>query len=93
VVRAAARVDMLEQDIRERAYFNRYLKGLQFMHRRDREIAAYSADQARQAQAARQAEAARAEAQQRAAAIVTPGVVQNRESQSGEIVLPAPASR
>ena len=51
VVRAAARLDMLEQDIRERAYFNRYLKGLQFLHRREQEIAAYVADQARQAQA------------------------------------------
>jgi uncharacterized protein involved in outer membrane biogenesis len=55
LVREAARVDIFEQDIRERAYFNRYLKGLQFMRRRRKEIAAFEAEQARQAEAARRA--------------------------------------
>jgi uncharacterized protein involved in outer membrane biogenesis len=87
LVRAAARFDILEQDIRERAYFNRYLKGLQFMHRRAREIAVYAADQARQAQAARQAEAAQAEADQRAPLDILPHPDQNRPI--GRIVLPA----
>ena len=62
-VREAARADLLEHDIRERAYFNRYLKGLQFMRRRAQEIAAFEAEQARQAAAA-QAEAARRAADQ-----------------------------
>jgi uncharacterized protein involved in outer membrane biogenesis len=92
LVRASARLDMLERDIRERAYFNRYLKGLQFLHRREQEVAAYEAVQARQAQAARQAEAAQSEAQQRAATIVVPGVVQNREGRGQGFALPAAAS-
>lgn len=77
LVRAAARFEMLEQDIRERAYFNRYLKALQFMHRRGREIAAYAAA------------AARAAAQQRAAEALLPHD-QSHDSQNGLMAPPPP---
>ncbi|HWG03881.1 MAG TPA: hypothetical protein VG271_02605, partial [Beijerinckiaceae bacterium] len=89
LVREAARADMLEQDIRERAYFNRYLKGLQFMHRRAREIAVFKAQQAeaarRAAELARQAEAARADTQP--AVVPTPP----RDSRPAPNVVPPPS--
>lgn len=98
LARAAARAEMLEQDIQERAYFNRYLKGLQFLHRREKEIAAYEAQEARQAEAAqqaaeqaRQARAVRAEVQQRASAPVVPRLDQNSKSPPKPIALPPPA--
>jgi hypothetical protein len=61
VAREAARVEALEADIRERAFFMRRQKGLEFMHRREAEIAAYKAEQARLAaeQARQEAERAR----------------------------------
>lgn len=41
IAREAARVEALEADIRERAYFNRRAKAFEFIRRRDREVAAY----------------------------------------------------
>ncbi len=64
VAREQARIEAFEADVRERAYFNRVLKGFAFMRQRDREIAAWEADQARQAADAerrRQLEAQRLE--------------------------------
>jgi hypothetical protein len=47
IARETARVEALQADIRERAFFNRRMKGLEFLRQRDREIAAYEAEQAR----------------------------------------------
>ncbi|MGD0185479.1 MAG: AsmA-like C-terminal region-containing protein [Roseiarcus sp.] len=47
IARESDRIAALEADIRERAYFNRRLKAEQFMRRRDAELDAYAADQAR----------------------------------------------
>ena len=47
ISRAAARVQALEADIRERAYFNRRAKAFDFIRRRDREIATYLDEQRR----------------------------------------------
>lgn len=47
IARETVRVQALEADIRERAYFNRRLKGLQFIRQREVEIAAWEAEQAR----------------------------------------------
>ena len=69
ITREMARVQALEADIRERAFFNRRLKGVQYMRQRDQEIAAYEAEQARlAAEEARRraAEAARLEREERA---------------------------
>jgi hypothetical protein len=45
--RESDRIEALEADIRERAYFNRRLKAEQFMRQREEELANYAADQAR----------------------------------------------
>ncbi|MDB5534185.1 MAG: hypothetical protein JWO28_2500, partial [Hyphomicrobiales bacterium] len=50
IEREAARVAALEADIRERAAFNRRLRAQEFLRRRDAEIAAYQAEQARLAE-------------------------------------------
>ncbi|MDF2116695.1 AsmA family protein [Roseiarcaceae bacterium H3SJ34-1] len=50
IEREAARVAALEADIRERAFFNRRLRAQEFLRRRDAEIAAYQAEQARLAE-------------------------------------------
>ena len=47
----AARISSFDADIQERAFFNRRLKGLQFMHRREQEVSAWKAQQARRAKA------------------------------------------
>lgn len=47
IARETVRVQALEADIRERAYFNRRLKGLQFIKQREGEIVAWQAEQAR----------------------------------------------
>jgi hypothetical protein len=47
IAREAARVEALEADIRERAYFNRRAKAFEFIRRRDREVAAYLDEQRR----------------------------------------------
>ncbi|MDP4593298.1 MAG: AsmA family protein [Beijerinckiaceae bacterium] len=53
IVREVARMEALEFDIRERAYFNRQIKSAQFLARRQTEIAAYRVEQARLAEEAR----------------------------------------
>jgi hypothetical protein len=50
IEREASRVAALEADIRERAAFNRRLRAQEFLRRRDAEIAAYQAEQARLAE-------------------------------------------
>jgi hypothetical protein len=47
IARETDRIAALESDIRERAFFNRRLKAGQFLRRRELELEAYSADQAR----------------------------------------------
>jgi hypothetical protein len=47
LAREQARIEAFEADVRERAFFNRRLKGLAFMHQREKEIAAFDAEQAR----------------------------------------------
>jgi hypothetical protein len=47
IAREAARVEALEADIRERAYFNRRAKALEFIRRRDRELGIYAEEQRR----------------------------------------------
>ncbi len=51
IAREAARVQALEADIRERAYFNRRAKAFEFMRRRDREVGIYLLDEQRRAEA------------------------------------------
>ncbi|MGE3246036.1 MAG: AsmA family protein [Beijerinckiaceae bacterium] len=53
IVREAARVEALEFDIRERAYFNRRAKAAAFLERRGKEILAYREEQIRLAEEAR----------------------------------------
>jgi hypothetical protein len=54
IAREAARVQALEADIRERAYFNRRSKAFDFIRRRDRELGIYLDEQRRiEAEAAR----------------------------------------
>ena len=48
IAREAVRVEALEADIRERAYFNRRAKAFEFMRRRDRELVVYLEEQRRQ---------------------------------------------
>lgn len=66
IAREAARVEALEADIRERAYFNRRQKAFEFMRQREREVAAFEEEQRRaQAEAAKRAdEAKRAQAEE-----------------------------
>ena len=47
IARESDHITTLEQDIRERAYFVRRLKAEQYMHRREAELAAWQAEQAR----------------------------------------------
>jgi uncharacterized protein involved in outer membrane biogenesis len=49
--REAQRISALEFDIQERAFFERRLEGLEFMHRREAEVAAWQAEQKRAAEA------------------------------------------
>ena len=65
IARETARVQALESDIRERAFFNRRLKGLQFIKQREGEVAAWEAEQAR---LAAEAEKRRIEEEKRLAA-------------------------
>lgn len=52
ILREAERVEALEFDIRERAYFNRRIKAAQYLSERRREIRAWHAEQARLAEEA-----------------------------------------
>ena len=52
ITREAARIEALEGDIRERVSFARRKRGLDFLHQREREIAAFEIEQARLAQEA-----------------------------------------
>ena len=65
IVREVARMEALEFDIRERAYFNRRVKSAEFLARRRDELAAYRIEQARLAEEARKK--AEEEARKRAA--------------------------
>ncbi len=47
IARESARIEALEADMRERAFFARRKRGLDFLHRREREVAAFIAEQAR----------------------------------------------
>ena len=47
VARESARIEALEGDLRERAFFARRKRGLDFLHRREKEVAAWLAEQAR----------------------------------------------
>jgi septal ring factor EnvC (AmiA/AmiB activator) len=47
IARESDRISTLEADIRERAFFNRRLKGERFMNRRQREIEDWETEQAR----------------------------------------------
>ena len=68
ISREAARIDMLESDLRERAFFARRQRGLEFLRRREREIAAFVIEEARIAdEEKRRSDAARAEHERRAA--------------------------
>ena len=46
IARESARIEALEADMRERALFARRKRGLDFLHEREREVAAYLAEQA-----------------------------------------------
>lgn len=65
IVREVARMEALEFDIRERAYFNRRIKAAAFLVQRRSEIQAYKTEQARLAEEARKR--AEEEARKRAA--------------------------
>jgi uncharacterized protein involved in outer membrane biogenesis len=57
ITREAARIEALEADIRERAAFARRKRGLDFLHQREREVAAFEEEQARlEQEAAKRAE-------------------------------------
>ena len=47
IARESARIEALEADLRERAFFARRKRGLEFLARREREVAAFLAEQAR----------------------------------------------
>ena len=47
IARESARIEALEADLRERAFFARRKRGLDFLARREREVAAFLAEQAR----------------------------------------------
>jgi hypothetical protein len=47
IARESARIEALEADLRERAFFARRKRGMDFLHQREREVAAFLADQAR----------------------------------------------
>ena len=47
IARESARIEALEADLRERALFARRKRGMDFLHQREREVAAFLADQAR----------------------------------------------
>ena len=49
IAREAARIDALDADLRERAFFARRLRGLEFLHRRQSEVEAFVAERARAA--------------------------------------------
>ena len=66
IVRETDRIASLEADIRERAFFNRRLKGERFMDRRNAEIEDWRAEQARIKGLAEHLEAERAEAEKAA---------------------------
>lgn len=59
IAHETARISALEADIRERAFFDRRLKGLRFMRKRERQEAAYEAQQAAKLARARAAELAK----------------------------------
>jgi hypothetical protein len=68
IARESARIEAFESDLRERSFFVRRLKGLQYLQQRDREIAAFEAEQARRAaEEERQRKAAEAAAKEAAA--------------------------
>jgi hypothetical protein len=67
IARETDRIANLEADIRERAFFNRRLKGERFMDRRNAEIEDWRAEQARLKGLAQHLEAERAEAERAAA--------------------------
>jgi uncharacterized protein involved in outer membrane biogenesis len=67
IARESDRIGGLEADIRERAFFNRRLKGERFMDRRNAEIADWRAEQARLKGLAERAEAEKAAAEKAAA--------------------------
>jgi hypothetical protein len=47
IARESARIEALEADLRERALFARRKRGMDFLHQREREVAAFLAEQAR----------------------------------------------
>jgi hypothetical protein len=47
IARETARIEALEADLRERAFFARRKRGLDFLHRREAEVAAFLTEQAR----------------------------------------------
>ena len=47
IAREVARIDALDADLRERAFFARRLRGLEFLHKRQSEVDAYVAERAR----------------------------------------------
>jgi hypothetical protein len=47
IARESARIEALEADLRERALFARRKRGFDFLHQREREVAAFLAEQAR----------------------------------------------
>jgi hypothetical protein len=50
LVREAARIEALDADLRERAFFARRQRGLEFLHRRQAEVEAFRAERARLAE-------------------------------------------
>ena len=47
IARESARIEALEADLRERAFFARRKRGLDFLHQREREVAVFLAEQAK----------------------------------------------
>ena len=47
IARESARIEALEADLRERAFFARRKRGFDFLHQREREVAAFLAEQAK----------------------------------------------
>lgn len=59
ILRETARIEALEADIRERAYFNRRLKAQEWLRQREAEIEAWKIEEARRIEAEKAAEAKR----------------------------------
>jgi uncharacterized protein involved in outer membrane biogenesis len=95
IARESDRISMLEADIRERAFFNRRLKGERFMDRRQQEIQDWESEQARlkgqvdhlrlleEADKAAAAEAAKRAAEDAAAKAATPKAEEDEGAADG----------